>query len=144
MAFALSAVKSTLHRVAAQAVRPYSSPCAFSITPPNEAVLGLGRPVNDAGRWTRTLGNPSKRSRFPNALEDWSDEPLTLRERAMMGMTESIMGKADWHRKVFDEDICGRWRIEAQDQDFSEKMFDYVSVYHRSQRPIFLDHNTSS
>lgn len=58
----------------------------------------------------------------------------------MMAMMASIMGKPDWQKKVFDEAICTKWRLEAVgDRDgegegpgfgseFSGKMFEFVSL----------------
>jgi hypothetical protein len=73
-------------------------------------------------------------NRCPNALQDWAPEPLTVRERNMMQIINALTDKPDWRRKVFDETILAKWRAEAvteEGQGFTEKMFDYVSLYSR-------------
>jgi hypothetical protein len=71
-------------------------------------------------------------NRCPNALQDWAPEPLTVRERNMMQIINSLTDKPNWRRKVFDETILAKWRAEAvtdEGQGFTEKMFDYVSLH---------------
>ena len=63
---------------------------------------------------------------------------MTLRERCMLTFVNSITDKPDWNRKVFEEEILTKWKVEALEMDwkkagvvhgdFSEKMFDYVSL----------------
>jgi hypothetical protein len=70
-------------------------------------------------------------NRCPNALQEWTPEPLTVRERNMMQIINALTDKADWRRKAFDETILAKWRAEAvteEGQGFTEKMFDYVSL----------------
>jgi hypothetical protein len=38
---------------------------------------------------------------------------LPIREVAMMLLMDRLTDKPNWHRKVFDDDIVGRWRQEA-------------------------------
>lgn len=95
---------------------------------------GFGRPVNDVlEKSTPSYKRPDRTNlynRYPNALQEWSPEPLTVRERNMMQVINAITDKPDWRRKVFDETIITKWRSEAvteEGQGFTEKMFDYVS-----------------
>lgn len=99
-------------------------------TPPKRVpLLGLGHRLNEIPELSRYAGHMTEqRLRFPNALEDWVGDPLTLRERAMMAMMGRIMGKEGWERKVFDGGIVGKWREEGVDESFSISMFNYVSV----------------
>lgn len=71
------------------------------------------------------------RMRFPNALMDWVAKGVTVRERIMLEFINLITDKPDWDRKVFDEDIVRNWRQEAlvDGANFSEKMFEFVSVW---------------
>lgn len=46
----------------------------------------------------------------------------------MMSMMARVMSKVDWPRKVFDEEICSKWKQEALSKDFSARMFDHVSI----------------
>ncbi|KAH0027932.1 hypothetical protein KCU78_g3809, partial [Aureobasidium melanogenum] len=93
---------------------------------------GFGRPVNDMlEESTPSYKRPDRTNlynRYPNALQEWSPEPLTVRERNMMQVINAITDKSDWRRKVFDETIIAKWRAEAvteEGQGFTEKMFDY-------------------
>ena len=86
---------------------------------------GFGLPINEGG--------PS--DRFPNAVMDWGATPITVRERTMMSMMNSITDKPEWDRKVFEDDIVSKWRQEAlgtEDMDVTEKMLDWVSRYAQS------------
>jgi hypothetical protein len=73
-------------------------------------------------------------SRFPHAIADnYTSLGLTFRERRMLDFINQITDKADWDRKVFDENIVSKWREEASkyseekgDVILSEPMFDYV------------------
>lgn len=38
---------------------------------------------------------------------------LVVREVAMMHIMDRLTDKVDWHRKVFDDEIVDKWRIEA-------------------------------
>ena len=68
-----------------------------------------------------------QRSRFPNAIQDWTGTPLALRERRMIALVGELIEKTDWQRKAFDKDIVKKWRIDAAGFRFSDKIFDYVS-----------------
>lgn len=89
---------------------------------------GYGAPVNwmdERVDWKRHMFN-----RCPNALQEWAPEPITVREKNMMQLVNSITDKPEWRRKVFDEAIVEKWRAEAitnEGQGFTENMFDYVS-----------------
>ena len=82
---------------------------------------GFGLPVNDTGPIDR----------FPNAIQNWAGHPITVRERTMMAIMNSITDKPEWSRKVFDESIARKWRQEAMEDenwDVTEKMLDWVST----------------
>ena len=97
--------------------------------PQKEPLLGLGHPLNEIPELQRYAGQMTEqRFRFPNALEDWVADPLTLRERAMIAMMGRIMGKEGWEQKVFDGPIVGKWMQEGVSDSFSLSMFNYVSV----------------
>lgn len=38
---------------------------------------------------------------------------LPVRELAMMSVMDRLTDKPDWHKKVFDEEIISKWRMEA-------------------------------
>ncbi|KAJ4292425.1 hypothetical protein N0V90_009087 [Kalmusia sp. IMI 367209] len=40
-------------------------------------------------------------------------DPLAVREVAMMSIMERLTDKKNWHKKIFDEEIVAKWRIEA-------------------------------
>lgn len=111
---------------------------------------GFGRPVNDMLE-ERRYGYQHRDkinlyNRFPNALQEWSPEPLTVRERNMMQVINAITDKPDWRRKVFEETIIAKWRAEAvteEGQGFTEKMFDYVSFV-PSNTPLQSDSLTDT
>ena len=47
----------------------------------------------------------------------------------MMAIMDKITDKPDWDKKVFDDAIVQKWRLEAlatEDVDVSEKMLDWV------------------
>jgi hypothetical protein len=98
---------------------------------------GFGPPVNympDHDGGAERFGDTVRWvvNRCPNALQDWAPEPLTVRERKMMQIINALTDKPDWRRKVFDETILAKWRVEAvteEGQGFTEKMFDYVSLH---------------
>lgn len=97
-------------------------------------LLGLDRPVN--GYPEHSWATLDMRPRFPNAIQDWAGTPLTLRERSMIAFMNEITDKPDWTRKILDEEIVGKWRVEREAKEkesepekaLSEKMFDYVSL----------------
>ncbi|KAI5274727.1 hypothetical protein E4T47_02222 [Aureobasidium subglaciale] len=93
---------------------------------------GFGRPVNEVLEqkdWGHRYPPTAKMiNRCPNALQEWGPEPITVREKNMMQVVNSITDKAEWRRKVFDEGIIANWRAEAiteEGQGFTEKMFDH-------------------
>lgn len=92
------------------------------------SVACLGRPINDVYPSQSSQESGRKLLRFKNPLQDWIGEPLTLRERAIIGIIENIIGKDSWKTKVFDKKICANWRLEARNEAFSEKMFDFVGT----------------
>lgn len=73
---------------------------------------GLDCPVNDItdNIWKSTS---DARTRFLNAISDWSGTPLTLRERRMIALMGELSDKPDWARKVSQKDIVSKWRAEA-------------------------------
>lgn len=101
----MSFARNAHQRVASSGFKQHPRTLATSWNLQRDAHLRFRLPVNAASVYKRNSG---RRSRFPNALEDWLGEPLRLRERAMMAMMENIMGKVEWQSKVFDEEICAR------------------------------------
>jgi hypothetical protein len=63
-------------------------------------------------------------------------EPITLREKSMLYLVNSLTDKPEWARKVYDEEVVKRWEQEALSLDWSKisgdrqgmskQMFDYV------------------
>ena len=45
--------------------------------------------------------------------QKWYASPITVRERAMLSLMSALKDKPDWDKKVFDESIVGKWRLEA-------------------------------
>lgn len=98
-------------------------------------LLGLDRAINGYPKhsWSNYDGT---RPRFPNAIQDWNGTPLTLRERSMIAFMGEITDKPEWTKKVFDEELVGKWRKEREAKEkttpperaLSEKMFDYVGL----------------
>jgi len=39
--------------------------------------------------------------------------PLTVRERVMLDLMAALKNKRDWEKKIFDNDIVGKWTAEA-------------------------------
>jgi len=73
--------------------------------------------------------------RYPNAISDWSGDPMTIRERNMMAMVD----KPEW--KVFDEEIGAKWRTEAimeAGQGFSGKMFEFLRISCHIKIPLVV------
>ncbi|KAL4999672.1 hypothetical protein BDV10DRAFT_50747 [Aspergillus recurvatus] len=73
------------------------------------------------------------RQRFPNALDPHFDEELsgrydTYREIVMRQITNTVIEKPDWNRKVFNEEITAKWRqeIAASGRDVSSNMMDWI------------------
>ena len=74
------------------------------------------------------------RMRSPNALSDWSASPLMFRELHMIQVMGQLTDKPGWKQKIRNEEIVRKWKKECielwQDEpveeQFSEKMFDYV------------------
>lgn len=53
--------------------------------------------------------------RFRHGANDFHQSPrLTAREVAMLGVMNALTDKPDWHRKIFDDEIAGRWKEEAR------------------------------
>jgi Protein of unknown function (DUF4246) len=110
---------------------------------------GAGLPVNEQPDKALDWGTKT-RHRFPYAIIDWSPQPITVRERSMLGFMNQITDKPEWRRKVFDEEIITRWRKESEAiEDFTTSMFNYVSssskgVRARSWGPIMTDEPTQS
>lgn len=40
-----------------------------------------------------------------------------MRERVIIAVTAALKDKPDWERKVFDEAIVGKWKLEAMETD---------------------------
>ena len=68
----------------------------------------------------------------------WYYEGSTLRELCMLAFMNEITDKPSWHTKVFDEVIVAKWKEEALEfdwdsivefGDFTEAMFEYVSIF---------------
>jgi len=79
-----------------------------------------------------------RRSFFAEGIEGWSGERLTVRELAMLRLTESITDKPDWDRKVFDDSIVAKWRAEAMAMPLiSEAAWDWVSTEAREKAEAF-------
>lgn len=82
-------------------------------------------------------------SRFPSAVveDEWKSNTVTLRERAMMRVLDSITDKPGWEDKVNDEAITSKWRKEALamplKQGFSEAMFDYTLAELQEKARLF-------
>lgn len=93
---------------------------------------GFGPPVNymvERDSWS--VSRQTILNRLPNALQEWSPEPITVREKNMMQMINAITDKPDWRSKVNDWSILAKWQAEAvteEGQGFTEKMFYYVSL----------------
>ena len=95
---------------------------------------GFGLPVDHMpGKYVRSRNTPY--TRFPHAIADnVASDGVTVRERRMLQFIDQISDKPEWERKVFDEEIVGKWRAEAGREDeeigdvvLSEEMFEYVS-----------------
>lgn len=53
--------------------------------------------------------------RFRHGANDFRQSPrLTAREVDMLGVMNALTDKTDWHKKVFDDEIVGRWKEEAR------------------------------
>ena len=95
---------------------------------------GFGPPVNymvERDSWS--VSRQTILNRLPNALQEWSPEPITVREKNMMQMINAITDKPDWRDKVNVWTILAKWQAEAvteEGQGFTEKMFYYVSLSH--------------
>ncbi|KAL0573732.1 hypothetical protein V5O48_008228 [Marasmius crinis-equi] len=105
---------------------------------------GFGLPVNTLPYDCIDWQNPDKTNRnrlcFPNAITEWAAANLLVREQTMLTMINEITDKPEWDRKVNDEAIIGRWKMEALSQkgvDFSEAMFDYCIAELRDKAPRF-------
>jgi len=84
---------------------------------------------------------------FPSAVGTWESNTLTVRERAMLAFVNRITDKPGWERKVFDEEIVGRWKAEMEgivasgvapfNCGFSDKMYDYCIKELRDKARIY-------
>ena len=64
-------------------------------------------------------------------------KPITLRERSMLYLVNSLTDKPDWELKVHDEEVIKKWEQEALNLDWSKlsgdrhgmskEIFNYVS-----------------
>jgi len=52
--------------------------------------------------------------------------PRTLSELAVLQASTQLREKDDWRRKIRDEQIRNRWKHEAQSEDFTEAMAEYL------------------
>ena len=52
---------------------------------------------------------------YPECFGVYS-ELLPVREVCMMLVMDSLTDKVDWHKKIFDAEIVGKWRKEALEQ----------------------------
>ena len=52
-------------------------------------------------------------SEIPTATDGWFANPITVRERTMIALMATLKDKPDWTRKVFDNEIVDKWRLEA-------------------------------
>lgn len=93
---------------------------------------GFGLPLEQLPPWSKD----GKKERFPHAIAELFATPgITVCERRMLDFVNQITDKPRWWEKVHDEDIVGRWRVEAcsneeqqrlSDQHLGKKCFDYV------------------
>ncbi|KAI5363285.1 hypothetical protein Slin15195_G106690 [Septoria linicola] len=74
---------------------------------------GVDCPLNAISDYSFSSTPSGGRPRFPNAINDWSGTPLTLRERKMMALMGELTDKPDWHKKIFDDKIVAKWGDEA-------------------------------
>lgn len=65
----------------------------------------------------------------PGALSDL----LPVREIFMMVLMDRLTDKADWHKKVFDEEIVGKWRKEALEQP-EDELYSQITEGKTSER----------
>ncbi|KAJ0118767.1 hypothetical protein J7T55_013021 [Diaporthe amygdali] len=77
--------------------------------------------------------------RFRHGANDFQQAPrLTAREVAMLGVMNALTDKADWHLKVFDEEIVGRWKEEARAVPLiSDKAWDWCMAELRDKATRF-------
>ncbi|KAK3899199.1 hypothetical protein C8A05DRAFT_37207 [Staphylotrichum tortipilum] len=83
-------------------------------------------------RWTDQQGSPGTRGReftYPMGIHyncfGADSEMLLVREMAMMMAMERLTDKPNWHVKVFDDEIAGKWKAEAlawPDEDLWERI----------------------
>ncbi|KAJ2935953.1 hypothetical protein H1R20_g1141, partial [Candolleomyces eurysporus] len=102
------------------------------------AAPGLGQPLE----YVPTHDDPLYvRGPIDNALDKeqlCSLGLVTLREFAMLRFINLITDKQEWHEKVFDHSLVGKWRAEVKssEEDFTEKMFEYCiqELRYRAER----------
>lgn len=95
---------------------------------------GFGLPLDDIPKWQRR----GEKHRFPHAICDFfATAGVTLREQRMLDFINQITDKPRWWEKVYDEEILGKWHVEACGSDadqetspdhLSQKCFEWVSV----------------
>ena len=59
------------------------------------------------------FGLPLERESKLPVAQGWFPSPMTVRERAMLGLMAALKDKPEWDRKVFNEEIVAKWRQEA-------------------------------
>jgi hypothetical protein len=75
---------------------------------------------------------------FAEGIEGWSGHRMTVRELAMLRLTESITDKPDWDQKVFDDAIVVKWRAEALAMPLiSEAAWEWVITEVRDKAKAF-------
>ncbi|KAF2108294.1 hypothetical protein BDV96DRAFT_616369 [Lophiotrema nucula] len=107
---------------------------------------GFGLPVQTLPKWSRAKPN----ERFPHAIADYyATYGITMRERRMLDFMTQITDKPEWERKVFDEEIVGKWKEEGVRWDeeldengdwwLSEKMFECCMLELREKAERFKE-----
>ncbi|KAK1765337.1 hypothetical protein QBC33DRAFT_545162 [Phialemonium atrogriseum] len=78
--------------------------------------------------------------RFTHGVNEWHGERLTVRELQMLRLMDSITDKPEWDRKIFDEEIVGKWRAEATLIPLiSEKAWEWCVTELRDKARIFKE-----
>ncbi|KAF2854793.1 hypothetical protein T440DRAFT_551848 [Plenodomus tracheiphilus IPT5] len=55
-----------------------------------------------------------------SAVMRWDHPVLTIREQCLMFFMNKITDKPQWEKKVYDEEIVGKWKKEAEDLDWDK------------------------
>ncbi|KAK3113617.1 hypothetical protein LTR53_008917 [Teratosphaeriaceae sp. CCFEE 6253] len=100
-----------------------------------------GRLLPDAAASVTASNAPSDNNNgynvdFPNTIEHWWGQPVTLRERKMIDFIGTVTEQPDWQSNIFDSNVVGEWRttlakaerdsgVCALDSNFSGRMFVY-------------------